>query len=190
MELVHRVTGQTTIPHPSSSQKRKGTRRTGIGHRALRPNDYTDWPQFVIEAGKSEALPRLQADSSWWIENSKGQVRMMLLLNIDTKKRTIRILEYISVPLFPSTSHIDHSSVAVPSLTADILIDHSVTIVQTQGSLLTLKFDRTFGRSPNPPLEGNIVDSQNPRLLGNVHLVDRIIEVSVEDCSGTIQVFL
>lgn len=32
-------------------------------NKALRPNDYTDWPHFVIEAGESESLPRLQADA-------------------------------------------------------------------------------------------------------------------------------
>lgn len=89
-------------------------------NRALRPNDYTDWPHFVIEADESEALPRLQADSRWWIENSKGQVRMVLLLNVDTKKRTIRILKYISVPPFSSTSHINNPLTAMPSLTTDI----------------------------------------------------------------------
>lgn len=84
---------------------------------------------------------------------------MVLLLNIDTKKRTIRTLKYISVtPSHSSTNYSTHHYVAaVPCITADILIDHSVTPARIQGMPLTLEFDRMFGRGANPPSEDNIV---------------------------------
>ena len=127
-------------------------------NRALRPNNDKDWPHLVIEAGDSESLPRLQADAKWWIENSKSQVRIVLILKIDTKKRTIRILKYISVqPPSSSRYSLRHHSDSVPSLSADIVMDHSVSPAKIQGTPLTLEFDRIFGRSPNPPLESNSV---------------------------------
>lgn len=84
---------------------------------------------------------------------------MVLLLNIDTKKRTIRILKYISIPPSHSSTNYGthHYVAAVPCITADILMDHSVTPARIQGTPFTLEFDRMFGRSANPPLEGNIV---------------------------------
>lgn len=87
-------------------------------NKLLRPDDSTDWPRLVIEVGDSESLPPLQTDGKWWIENSRGQVRIVLLLKIDTKKkRTIRILKYVSVP--PSSSsryNLRHDPVSVPCL--------------------------------------------------------------------------
>lgn len=147
------------VKHNSSSQSFSAKEGDSTyRNRALRPNNDKDWPHLVIEAGDSESLPRLQADAKWWIENSEGQVRIVLILKIDTKKRTIRILKYISVqPPSPPRYSLRQYPVSVPSLSADIFMDHSVSPAQIQGTPLTLEFDRIFGRSPNPPFESNIV---------------------------------
>lgn len=142
---------------PSQSFSEKEADST-YRNKALRRSD-DDWPHLVIEAGYSESLQRLKADAGWWIQNSNGQVRIVLVLKIDPKKRTIKFLKYIPNPQaeVPSRYPIRNRPAAVPSLTGDILMDHSVTPARIVGAPLTLEFDRIFGRNANPPQEGNIV---------------------------------
>ena len=142
---------------PSQSFSEKEADSTYRNKELRKKND--DWPHLVIEAGYSESLQRLKTDARWWIENSNGQVRIVLVFKVDPKKRTIRILKYISIleAQVPSRYPLRNRPTAVPSLTGDILVDHSVTPARIVGAPLTLEFDRIFGRNANPPQEGNIV---------------------------------
>ncbi|KAL0640248.1 hypothetical protein Q9L58_000526 [Maublancomyces gigas] len=43
----------------------------------------TDWPTLVFESGLSEFLSRLRTDAKWWLTNSSGQVKIVILIDID-----------------------------------------------------------------------------------------------------------
>jgi len=42
----------------------------------------TSWPSFVVEIGDSESLKSLRGDASWWLVNSCGQTRMVIIIKI------------------------------------------------------------------------------------------------------------
>ncbi|PGH13881.1 hypothetical protein AJ80_06150 [Polytolypa hystricis UAMH7299] len=105
-----------------------------------RPNR-GDWPSFVIEAGYSEGLERLHSDARCWIENSAGQVRIVLLLSIRPSARSI-VIEKWELGSGPSTSNM--SPVQTANLTVTSTEPQNIT-----GSVpLVLEFNKIFGRAP------------------------------------------
>ncbi|GIJ86344.1 hypothetical protein Asppvi_005231 [Aspergillus pseudoviridinutans] len=53
--------------------------------------DREAWPTLVIEAGVPASLPRLRHEARWWLRNSHGEVRMVLVLGIHRQRRTLII---------------------------------------------------------------------------------------------------
>ena len=123
----------------------------------LRPNE-GDWPCVVIEAGLSESLPRLRGDASWWIQNSGGQVKMVLLVWIQPALKKVTIEKWIprATPTI-RTSPCLRAQTYYPVCDAEIFIDQSQTPSTIQGPQLTLEFENLVGRPANPPLEGDII---------------------------------
>ncbi|KAJ6110453.1 hypothetical protein N7486_002688 [Penicillium sp. IBT 16267x] len=58
------------------------------------------WPSVVMEVGVSESFNKLKADAAWWLENSRGQVRLVILISID---RTSPKIRYQTMVLNPET---------------------------------------------------------------------------------------
>jgi len=88
-----------------------GDLRSKEGYHALRPD--TDrargvWPPAVIEFGYSEALDFLRLDAEWWLINSAGATRLVILVQLITAPFAIRIECWaMAPPLRPtSTGHI------------------------------------------------------------------------------------
>jgi hypothetical protein len=54
---------------------------SGYKPYSLRPND-ADWPTIVFESGKSESLRRLRFDASWWLTESGGDVKIVIIISI------------------------------------------------------------------------------------------------------------
>ncbi|RHZ72337.1 hypothetical protein CDV55_103249 [Aspergillus turcosus] len=63
---------------------------SGYRNNNLRPQAGA-WPHWVIEAGMTESLERLHTDASWWINNSNGEVRLVILAWIRPRQRFIKI---------------------------------------------------------------------------------------------------
>ncbi|KAN0075134.1 hypothetical protein V8E54_007745 [Elaphomyces granulatus] len=121
----------------------------------LRPKQ-GDWPCVVIEAGLSESLPRLRVDASWWIQNSGGQVKMVLLIWIQPSLKKVAIEKWI--PTMPMTrTSPRRPAQTYPICNAKISIDQSQTPSTFQGPQLTLEFENLVGRPANPPLEGDVI---------------------------------
>ncbi|KAF7173838.1 hypothetical protein CNMCM5623_006051 [Aspergillus felis] len=53
--------------------------------------DREAWPTLVIEAGVTASLPRLREEARWWLRNSQGEVRVVLVLGIHRQRRTLII---------------------------------------------------------------------------------------------------
>lgn len=115
----------------------------------VRPNE-GDWPHFVIEAGMSESLQRLRADARWWIEHSKGQVGIVLVIQITPGSKTINLEKWIPGPRPSTRSSSRVSAAAFPMQTAAISIVQSRT-PSVNGGPLILEFERVFGRPPQQP---------------------------------------
>ncbi|PYI01623.1 hypothetical protein BO78DRAFT_273661, partial [Aspergillus sclerotiicarbonarius CBS 121057] len=118
----------------------------------LRPSDDA-WPHLVIEAGLAESLPRLRVDAKWWIENSKGEVQIVLIIQIKKQARRVLIEKYI--PTKPSSGPMTRSRTAgrriITQRVSEISIDHSTNPPVVQGAPLVLEFQRVIGRAPQPP---------------------------------------
>lgn len=50
-----------------------------------------DWPTIVFESGLSESLDRLRTDAEWWLIESRGQVKIALLISVKAALSAIRI---------------------------------------------------------------------------------------------------
>lgn len=78
--------------------------------RSSRPR-ITDWPTLVLECGIPESFKRLRAEARWWLDNSVGEVKSVLLFSISTAERRMH-LERWEVPtvLNPLVTRADLSS--------------------------------------------------------------------------------
>ena len=105
-----------------------------------------DWPTTVFECGVSQSAPRLKADGRWWLENSLGQVNIVLLFFVSKSAKTIRIEHWgaATVPNPQGTEGRGHPLTITPKIEDTILIDaHSTT-----GGTLELNFQKIFLREP------------------------------------------
>lgn len=148
-----------------SSEQRVGQRpsskegdSTAINKKIRKAGE--DWPVFVIESGVSESLARLRADARWWIENSKGQVLMVLIIKIERNNRSARIIKYIpqAVPALRSTRSNQAGLLRMePSEVADIQINQSLSPSVVTGAPLTLEFEKLVGRPKITPQESDVI---------------------------------
>ncbi|PLB44193.1 hypothetical protein P170DRAFT_368434 [Aspergillus steynii IBT 23096] len=53
---------------------------------------------MVLEVGYSEGLGRLRVDCRWWLSRSEGQVKIALLLSIDSDRPYILIEKWENTP--------------------------------------------------------------------------------------------
>lgn len=56
------------------------------------------WPTLVIETGVSESLSKLREDARWWFNNSDGDVRIVLILSIKKRGRTVLLEKWQLAP--------------------------------------------------------------------------------------------
>ncbi|PYH38036.1 uncharacterized protein BO87DRAFT_372990 [Aspergillus neoniger CBS 115656] len=153
-------TGSATHTAASRSQKQGDF---SSRNSTLRPNEDSDWPNWIIEAGLSESLRRLRQDINWWIGNSGGQVLLALLVRVDRAAKKITIEKYFpQIRQGPST-RAQTAGVYVKRLVTTTVIDMRTTPPSVQGGPLVLDFDRLVGRPAVAPETNVIFD--NARLV-------------------------
>ncbi|RAK98779.1 uncharacterized protein BO80DRAFT_321372, partial [Aspergillus ibericus CBS 121593] len=54
-----------------------------------------DWPNWVIEGGMAASIQRLRGDASWWINHSRGEVQLVILVWIRPSRKTIMIETWV-----------------------------------------------------------------------------------------------
>jgi len=107
--------------------------------------DHNDWPTVILECGVSEIPRRLTADRRWWIEHSKGAVKIVLLFFASLKNRTIRIELWKGDTVENQhTNGNDKDQVTGPRLKRTI----NITPDSVTGAPLKLKFKDIFLRKP------------------------------------------
>jgi hypothetical protein len=121
---------------------------------SMRPRE-ADWPTIAIEAGWCESLRKLRLDAGFWLEDSGGDVKIVLLILIG-RARTMIIEKWENRPV-PANRSATRSitGVAGNAQTATrvqaITIDSNSNIVD--GAPLTLEFRKIFLRQAVSPVE-------------------------------------
>ena len=112
-----------------------------------------DWPTLVVEVGLTESLNRLRGDANWWLRNSGGAVKIVLIISIKRATRELSLEKWMMAPPGPNrrvTRSVGAQGV-VPTKIQHIHIANGGTT--TVGGSLVPRFEDIFLRSPNAPLE-------------------------------------
>jgi hypothetical protein len=149
--------GATTFKTPRMSKEGD----SAFKPRSIRPRK-ADWPTIVFESGWSESLTKLRQDAHRWLENSGGNVKIVLLFSIGRTARTMIIEKWENRPV-PANPPVPANRPATRSTTRPnpppqtptqiqaITIDSNSNTVN--GAPLTLEFRKIFLRQAVPPLE-------------------------------------
>jgi hypothetical protein len=148
--------GATTFKTPRVSKEGDSTFKP----LSIRPRE-ADWPTIVLESGWSESLTRLRRDAHIWLDNSGGDVKIVLLFSIGRTARTMIIEKWENRPVpanRPATRSMTRAAAnppnqppQTPTQIQAITIDSNVNTVN--GAPLTLEFRKIFLRQAIPPLE-------------------------------------
>jgi hypothetical protein len=134
------------------------------------------WPTLVVEAGYSETLPKLRADAEWWLINSGGDVKIVIVIWIEPASRSLLIEQWcMPLPLAlrsgpvtraRSTSNANaNTNTKVPVKTQELTVIQDPPIPHPPGTIptytvtgapLTLEFEKLLLRAPVPPA-GNVI---------------------------------
>lgn len=98
-------------------------------------------------------------DAAWWIANSSGQIKIVLLIKVTKSSKKIEIEKYVPVQVtaLSSRSRTGAQSVFQPHKVAAIALNLDINPPTVQGAPLILEFQSVFGRAPNTPLEQDMV---------------------------------
>jgi hypothetical protein len=137
---------------------------------AARPNKQ-DWPTLVFEVGVSETLRKLRMDARWWLANSQGHVKIVLLFKISRATRTIQIEKWECRPA--TLAYVPRSNrppAQIPTQIPTIDIDANGVVNGSPLATtppLVLHFRHLFLRQPVPPEQNVIFTAQNLQRLAN-----------------------
>ena len=80
------------------SMRFKGKHSSKEAHCGLKPSSFRPskdgWPTLVFECGVSKSGIRLGADASWWLQNSQGEVKIVLVLKASEEDRKIELEQW------------------------------------------------------------------------------------------------
>jgi hypothetical protein len=138
--------GATTFKTPRVSKE---------GDSALKPESTrsgggAEWPTIVIKSGWSEPLTQLRQDAHIWLEESKGDVKIVLLISISRTARTMIIEKWENRPVPANRPATRSTTRTIPTQIQAITIDSDANTVNAP---LTLEFEKIFLRPAVPPLE-------------------------------------
>jgi hypothetical protein len=146
----------------------KGSSSSKEGDTSFKPasrKKESDWPTIVIEAGLSESLAKLKSDANWWLEHSRGEVMIVVIISIKPEDKSLRIENWEKVspaPGRPITRA--NPGTPIPTSVQQITIrpnaTGAITPNEVTGSPLVLHFHKIFLRLPIPP-EADLTFSAN-----------------------------
>lgn len=114
------------------------------------------WPIITVEVGASDAYRKLKADAEWWLMNSRGDVKLVIIVSVNRKTPKIK---FETVTLTPATLRLQRPR-NVPTIRQSITTSRDperpdATITVSPPVPLTIQFEELFCRQPVPP-EHNI----------------------------------
>lgn len=120
--------------------------------------DESDWPTLVVECGVSENIRELRADSNWWLTNSTGDVKIVMLVSVNLEGRTLAI---------------EKRQLVADSTSASTRIDISWDVTGTDfvvSDSLTIEFESILLRPPVLPEEDLVFTRQDLEKLAKAIL--------------------
>ncbi|KAJ9487068.1 hypothetical protein VN97_g6252 [Penicillium thymicola] len=117
------------------------------------PGRSTRWPTVAVEVGVSESYRKLKADAEWWLTNSRGDVKLVIIVSVSRKTPRIK---FETVTLTPATFRLQRVR-DVPTIRQSITTSRQpdATITVSPPVPLTIQFEELFCRQLVPP-EHNI----------------------------------
>ncbi|KAJ5129546.1 uncharacterized protein N7515_005585 [Penicillium bovifimosum] len=122
------------------------------------PGRSPKWPTVVVEVGVSESYRKLRADADWWLTNSKGDVKLVVLVSIS---RTTPNVRFETVALNPTVDSLRLQRPRyAPYIRQTITASRNANEPNSQISIrpsvpLTIPFEELLCHPPVPP-EGDI----------------------------------
>ncbi|GLA47243.1 hypothetical protein AnigIFM63604_001436 [Aspergillus niger] len=122
-------------------------------------SDKRDWPSFVVESAVSDdSMPRLRQDAAWWIANSVGEVKVVLIINVLMQTRCIVLEKY--GPEDQKSPNTRSQSKGGPNdyrpvLKSTTTVNYGAETPHVEGDSVKLKFKDLMGRSRGPS-EGDV----------------------------------
>lgn len=100
-------------------------------------------PTLVIETGISESLQRLRWDADWWLTNTNGGVKVVLVVSINLgQTRTVQLEKWELV---------GHATGTRQSIAPQAVQTIHITQNNANGAPLVLGFEDLMSRPPIPP---------------------------------------
>jgi hypothetical protein len=121
---------ESLLPTGSGRIGRRGGRskEADIGYKPLSRDMEDDWPSFVVEVGVSESLAMLRRDVAFWITNSDGRTRIVIVLSVNQRDRQILVERWEEVPRTRpnrSTANYSRIPVLIQSLTLNVDVKYA-----------------------------------------------------------------
>jgi hypothetical protein len=118
------------LPTGSGRFGRRGGRskEADFGYKPRSRPMEDDWPNFVLEVGVSESLAMLCRDAAFWITNSDGRTRIVILLSVNRRDRQILVERWEEVPrIRPNRSTANYSRIPgfIQSLTLNVDVKYA-----------------------------------------------------------------
>jgi len=153
--------------HHVGATRFNGNQSSKEGDSAYKPssrNHEDDWPTIVFESGLFESLTKLRNDAEWWLTNSQGDVRIVIIVSVRPENKTLRVEKWcLAPPQLRRSPRLIKPGVQVPTRVQDILVTQNppahpggVAIYTVTGAPLTLEFQEMLLRAPAPP-ESDVV---------------------------------
>ncbi|KXG47121.1 uncharacterized protein PGRI_038670 [Penicillium griseofulvum] len=114
-----------------------------------------DWPSAVLEVAFSESRAKLQSDIKYWLRASRGDVKVIITLQINQGSPDIVIENWGT-----------QGNKSVNDLHQTIQISRKGGKIKTRGSPLVIDFEKLFLRPPMEPKERDIqIDDEDLQWL-------------------------
>jgi hypothetical protein len=132
------ATGATrfNVPGQGSKEADAGIRPVTRGRDA--------WPSVVFEVGYSETLAALRTEARWWLLNSAGQTKMVIIIKISENPFSLHLECWGMIPN-PTGSgrHTRRNPLTIPAATQSLDID-GAGAVSPPGTLLQIPYMTIF----------------------------------------------
>ena len=122
------------------------------------------WPTIVFESGLSEGLARLRVDARWWLINSGGDVKIVLIISVQPEQTRLLIEKWCISPAanLPVTIANPNPDALVPTKMHEVSITRNPDNIAQPGTYtvdggdLVLEFQSLYLRAPVVP-EGDLI---------------------------------
>jgi hypothetical protein len=145
-------TGSTTFGRRGGRSK-----EADISYIPLSRRLEDNWPSLVVEIGVSESLAMLRRDAAFWITNSDGRTRIVIVLSVNRRDWRILVERWEEVPRRrPNGSTANYSR--IPGLMQSLTLNADVKYA---GPPLEIPAEKLFDGLPQNIPEGEFLFTPN-----------------------------